>query len=58
MGLSAHMCISNRQNDVFKLMILDVCVQNLGLSQAVNNENINWYSVHWEQCDNAFFKKY
>lgn len=40
MGLCAHMCRSNRQNDVFKLMILDVGMQNLGLSQAIN-ENIN-----------------
>lgn len=36
MGLCAHMCISNRQNDVFKLMILDVGVQNLGFSQAID----------------------
>lgn len=50
------MCISNRQNDGFKLMILNVGVQNLELSQAVNKENINWYNVHWGQCDNAFFK--
>lgn len=47
MGLCAHMCISNRQIDGFKLMILNVGVQNLGLSQAVNKENINWYNVHW-----------